>query len=107
MKRIWVTLVAAVLGLWIGYHLGLCHGQQEEQAAWRAAEQVIFNSKDGQLSAVYQSSVPTPNGPRKFAQPSKRPSHFMYFADPHLKIGVELAARRAENVPDPRNMPQR
>ncbi len=100
-----MTVASVILGLWAGYSLGYHQGKQEEQAAWLAAEQVVFDSKDGQLGAVYQALVPTPNGPRKFPQPSKRPSRFMYFADPHC--GVVMTALRAQNAPDLRNTPVR
>jgi hypothetical protein len=104
MKRIWAVVVAAVLALWCGYSLGHRRGMQEEQAAWLAAEQVEFDSKDGQLIAVYQALVPTPAGPRKFVQRFKHPTRMVYFADPHTG-GVKLTALRAQNTPDPRNMP--
>jgi hypothetical protein len=104
MKRLWVVVVSVALGLWSGYYLGYHHGQQGELAAWLAAEEVEFDAKTGQLEAVYQSSVPSPAGARKFVQRSKRPSRFCYYADPHTGFIVDSGPRRAENVPDPRSM---
>jgi hypothetical protein len=104
MKRIWVAIVSVVLGVWFGYYLGYHHGQQGELAAWLAGEEVEFDARTGQLDAVYQSSVPSPAGARKFVQRSMRPSRFRYYADPHTGFIVKSGPRQVENVPDPRSM---
>jgi hypothetical protein len=104
MKRIWIAIVSVVLGVWFGYYLGYHHGQQQEQKAWYEAEQLVFNSKNGELDGVLQSSVSTPAGRVKYRLPSKRPSRLWYYADPHTGFIVKSGPRQVENVPDPRSM---
>jgi hypothetical protein len=104
MKRIWVAFVSVALGLWFGYSLGYHNGLQKERKAWHEAEQVVFDSKSGELEGVFQRSVSTPAGRVKYVKTSKRPSHAWYYADPHTGIIVNSGPRRAENVPDPRSM---
>ena len=105
MKRIWVAIVSVLLGLWSSYYSGYHHGVQNERKAWHEAEQLVFNHKTGELEGVFQSSVSTPAGRVKVGLLSNRPTRLWYYADPHTGIVVKSGPRRAENVPDPRDMP--
>jgi hypothetical protein len=105
MKRVLAVFVAVLLGLWAGYSLGYHHGTRRERSAWLASEEVMFNPKDGQINAVWQALVSTPEGPRKFVEPSKRPSRIAYYADPHSGKTFIAGVGHAVNTPDPRNTP--
>jgi hypothetical protein len=105
MKSTWAAIVSVALALWMGYFLGYHNGLQKERKAWYEAEQLVFNSKSGELDGVFQSSVSTPAGRVKYRLPFKRPDRVWYYADPHTGIVVASGPRGAENVPDPRSMP--
>jgi hypothetical protein len=104
MKRIWVTIVSVVLGLWFGYYLGYHRGQQGELAAWRATQQVEVDAKDGQILKMSQWSPPSREGVRKLVNRPSVHQLRVYYEDPHAKPGMVLSPRQAENVPDPRSM---
>jgi hypothetical protein len=104
MKRTQVAIVSAVLGLWLGYCLGYHHGQQGELAAWRAAQMVELETENGQVVATAKWSPPTREGVRERVPVSKAHFSRVYYEDPHAKARVVLRPRRAENMPDPRNM---
>ncbi len=97
-------MVLVLLALWLGYYLGCHNGTQKERKAWRESEEVVFNLTTGELEGVFQASAPTPVGRVKYSLQSKRPRRSWYYADPHTGIVVHSGPRRAENVPDPRNM---
>ena len=96
--------MSVALGLWFGYYLGYHNGLQKERRAWHEAEQLMFNSRNGELEGVFQSSVSTPAGRVKYSLVSHRPRRVFYYADPHTGYIVASGPRRAENVPDPRSM---
>lgn len=105
MKRMWLVVVPLVLGLWAGYSLGYHHGTRQERSAWLGSEEVRFDPRDGRINVACGALVSTPEGPRKFVEPSKRPSRIAYYADPHSGKTFVATVGRTVNQPDLRNTP--
>ena len=102
MKRIWVAVVFVVLALWIGYDLGYHHATRNERAAWETSEVVELEQDNAPPTFLSKASGPPLARRIKI---DRKDSLGVYYANPHVTMGYEVASQPVVNTPDPRNTP--